>query len=145
MLTLNNLVRLKKDRKRVGRGGSRGGTSGRGYKGQKARTSGTVPARFEGGQMPIARRLPKRGFTNALFKTRYSVVSLDTLERLFEDGQTITLQALFEKNCVKVNEPYKILGKTLSKKLTIEAHACSQGARQAIENKGGEVRIIQER
>ena len=68
MLKLNNLVKLKRNRKRVGRGGSRGGTSGAGHKGQKARSGGSVSARFEGGQMPVHRRLPKRGFNNAQFE-----------------------------------------------------------------------------
>lgn len=145
MLELHNLVRLTKNRKRVGRGGSRGGTSGKGHKGQKARTSGTVPSYFEGGQMPLSRRLPKRGFKNGMFKVTYDVVGLNTLDTLFNVGDVVTHQMLVEKNCVKAGNIYKVLGGTISKKLVIEAHAFSASARQAIENLGGEVKIIQER
>lgn len=143
MLQLSNLVKLSKKRKRVGRGGSRGGTSGKGHKGQKARTSGNVPARFEGGQMPMSRRIPKRGFTNYLFKKEYELVSLEQLESLFQDGQTVTKTMLVETGCVKKGILVKILADgSLNKKLTIEVDACSKTAQEAIERVGGAVKLV---
>lgn len=143
MLQLNNLVKLSKKRKRVGRGGSRGGTSGKGHKGQKARTSGNIPARFEGGQMPMSRRIPKRGFTNYLFKKEYALISLEQLEELFQDGQTITKAMLFETGCIKKGVLVKILADgSLNKKLTIEVDACSKTAKAAIERVGGAVKLV---
>ncbi len=79
MLRLNKLTKLVKARKRIGRGGSRGGTAGKGHKGQSARTSGTIPARFEGGQMPLTRRMPKVGFNNFAFRTEYEIVSIESI------------------------------------------------------------------
>jgi len=143
MLQLNNLVKLSKKRKRVGRGGSRGGTSGKGHKGQKARTSGNIPARFEGGQMPMSRRIPKRGFTNYMFKTEYELISLEQLESLFQDGQTITKAMLLEAGCVKKGVLVKVLANgALNKKLTIEVDACSKTAKEAIERVGGAVKLV---
>lgn len=143
MLQLNNLVKLTKKRKRVGRGGSRGGTAGKGHKGQNARSGGGVSARFEGGQMPLSRRLPKRGFSNHKFKTEYDLVSLEQLEMLFEDGQTINKQMLFEAGCVKKGMLVKLLADgTLSKKFTVEINACSQTAKEAIERVGGVVKLV---
>lgn len=144
MLQLNNLVKLSKKRKRVGRGGNRGGTSGKGHKGQKARTSGTAPARFEGGQMPMSRRIPKRGFSNHLFRKEFELVSLEQLEQLFQDGQTITKVTLFENGCIKKNNAsVKILANgSLNKKLTIEVDACSKTAQEAIERVGGAVKLV---
>jgi large subunit ribosomal protein L15 len=143
MLQLNELVKLTKKRKRVGRGGSRGGTSGRGHKGQKARTSGTVSARFEGGQMPMARRLPKRGFTNSLFKKEYELINLEQLQNLFADGQLVNKQVLLESGCVKQGKLVKVLATgTLQKKLTLEINACSQAAKEAIERVGGVVKLV---
>ena len=83
MLTLEKLNPVTKKRKRVGRGGSRGGTAGRGHKGQKARSGGEVHPRFEGGQMPLYRRLPKRGFTNAPFKEVVETVNVSQLNAAF--------------------------------------------------------------
>jgi len=143
MLQLNELVKLTKKRKRVGRGGCRGGTSGKGHKGQKARTSGTVSARFEGGQMPMQRRLPKRGFTNSLFKKEYELVNLEQLQNHFAEGQVITSQTLLESGCVKKGKLVKVLATgTLQKKLTLEVNACSQAAKEAIERVGGAVKLV---
>src|SRR3990167_3837773 len=144
MLQLNNLVKLSKKRKRVGRGGSRGGTSGKGHKGQRARTSGNVPARFEGGQMPMSRRIPKRGFTNFLFKKEFELISLEQLEQLFQDGQTVTKSMLLEvAGCSKKGVLVKILADgSLNKKLTVEVDACSMTAKAAIERVGGEVKLV---
>lgn len=145
MLQLNNLTPSGKKRKRIGRGGSRGGTSGKGHKGQSARSGGSVKAGFEGGQMPLIRRLPKRGFTNARFKTVYNVIGLDGLEKLFADGATVTKEALVEKGVLKKRDKvYKVLGDgKLTKKLEVRAHAFSAVARQAIEKAGGTAVAVQ--
>lgn len=146
MLQLNDLKKLKKDRKRVGRGGSRGGTSGRGHKGQKARSGGSISASFEGGQMPLSRRLPKRGFSNALFRKKYSIVTLQQIENLAESQEVITLAYLAEKRMVKQGYSVKILATgELQKKVVIEAHACSKNAQEIIQKLGGEVKLIQEK
>lgn len=142
MLTLNNLVPLVKKRKRVGRGGSRGGTSGKGHKGQKARSGGSVHPRFEGGQMPLYRRLPKRGFSNEKYVN--DVVALDVeLLDIFEDGQEVTKELLLETGLIKSRKSkgefkLKFIGSApLSKKLTVKAEAFSKGALAAILNAGG--------
>ncbi len=144
MLQLNNLTKLTKKRKRVGRGGSRGGTSGKGHKGQRARTSGNAPARFEGGQMPMSRRIPKRGFTNYLFKKEFELITLEQLQEHFNDGQTVTKEMLLQvSGCGKKSVLIKILADgSLEKKLTIEADACSVSAKAAIERVGGAVKLV---
>ena len=144
MLQLNNLVKLSKKRKRVGRGGSRGGTSGKGHKGQRARTSGNVPARFEGGQMPMSRRIPKRGFTNFLFKKEFELITLEQLEQLFQEGQTVTKAMLVTAaGCGKKTVLVKILADgALHKKLNVEVDACSATAKEAIERVGGAVKLV---
>lgn len=146
MFRLNNVSSSGKRRKRIGRGGSRGGTSGRGHKGQKARSgSHATPARFEGGQMPITRRLPKRGFNNVRFGTTFDLINLDQLERWFEDGAQVTKAILYERGYLKgkKQQPLKVLAKgTLTKKLEIEADAASVAAAQAITTSGGTIRFI---
>lgn len=155
MFRLDNLQPLCKKRKRVGRGGSRGGTAGRGHKGQKARTSGPVRPGFEGGQMPLFRRLPKRGFSNAAHKKDVVVVNLEQLESKFQDGELVTRQSLIEKGIIKAQPSKKDLvvkgyfikilaDGELTKKLTIEADAFSAKAREAIEKVGGKVKLNQE-
>lgn len=147
MLSLNNCARLLKKRKRVGRGGSRGGTSGKGHKGQKARTSGTVGPVFEGGQMPLTRRLPKRGFSNAAFAQEWVIVNLGTLNKVFEDGAQVTRAALVEQGVIKKSTKarLKVLAQgPLQKKLIVHADACSAGAMASIKNQGGEVHISKE-
>jgi large subunit ribosomal protein L15 len=142
MLQLSNLVKLTRDRKRVGRGGSRGGSSGRGNKGQKARSGGGIPAGFEGGQMPIHRRLPKRGFNNEMFETKYQIVSLEKLENWFTE-ETISFEMLSKRLRLQRNDLIKVLHTgTLTRKMIIEVHACSQAAKKAIEAVGGEVKLI---
>jgi large subunit ribosomal protein L15 len=130
--------------KRLGCGESsgHGKTSGKGHKGQKARSGGSIRLGFEGGQMPLIRRLPKRGFNNAAFKTSYALVNLGDLER-FEDGEHVTEQLLREKGLVNGNlDGLKILGRgRLTKKLTVEADKFSETARQGIEKAGGSVVI----
>lgn len=130
-------------RKRIGRGGSRGTTSGRGYNGQRSRSGGTKGPGFEGGQTVWFRRLPKyRGFKNP-FRTEYQEVSLSDLER-FEDNTTVTPELLVEKGVVKtVRRPIKVLGNgTLSKKLTVALHAFTGTAREAIDSAGGKTEVI---
>jgi len=146
MFELHNLQSSGKKRKRIGRGGSRGGTSGKGHKGQKARSGGSVSARFEGGQMPLFRRLPKRGFNNAPFQKNVQIVNLKQLER-FADGAEVTKDMLLQEGLVSLKKGsknfsdgmfIKILGDgKLGKKITIHANAFSAGARKAIEETGG--------
>jgi large subunit ribosomal protein L15 len=128
--------------KRLGCGESsgHGKTSGKGHKGQKARSGGSIRLGFEGGQMPLIRRLPKRGFNNAAFKVRYAVVNLDELEN-FDAGSEINEQVLREKGLVSGKfDGVKILGRgEITKKLTIEADKFSESARQKIEQAGGSV------
>ncbi|MBI2846100.1 MAG: 50S ribosomal protein L15 [Chloroflexi bacterium] len=138
--------RSKKSRKRVGRGISAGGgkTAGRGTKGQKARSGGNLPPYFEGGQLPLVRRLPhKRGFYNP-FPTRYAVVNLERLEHLFSPEEEVTPQALHEKGAVKnLRWPVKILGRgELGKGLQVSAHAFSKSAAAKIEAAGGKVKVL---
>lgn len=143
MLQLNNRVKLTQKRKRVGRGGSRGGTSGRGHKGQKARSGGSVPAYFEGGQMSLSRRLPKRGFSNYKFKTEYELITLDHLNEFAEGDQTVTKEALVVAGLVKKNCKVKLLATgSLEKKIIVEIDACSKSAQSAVERVGGEVKLL---
>ena len=149
MLTLNNLKSPKgahRNIKRIGRGqGSGQGTqAGKGHKGQKARAGGGVRTGFEGGAMPLYMRLPKKGFSNAPFKTEYAEVSLAALEAKFDGGE-VTREALVEKGLLKgINKrlPIKILANgELTKKLTfIKINKFSKTAREAIEKAGGEIK-----
>jgi large subunit ribosomal protein L15 len=126
--------------KRLGCGESsgHGKTSGKGHKGQKARSGGSIRLGFEGGQMPLIRRVPKRGFNNAVFHTNYAVVNLQALNA-FEDGATVNEATLLEAGLIR--KPYdgvKILATgELTKKLTIVAHKASEAAKAAIEKAGG--------
>ena len=127
----------KKARTRVGRGeGSKGKTAGRGTKGTKARYQ--VPARFEGGQMPLHMRLPKlRGFTNP-FRTEYQVVNLDKLTALFPDGGDVTVEDLVAKGAVRKGELVKVLGSgEAGVVLQVSAHAFSASAKEKIAAAGG--------
>lgn len=148
MNNLNNRVSITEKRKRVGRGGSRGGTSGRGSKGQKARSGAgrKISAGFEGGQMPLHRRLPKRGFNNTKFSATIEIINLEQLERFFEDGQSVDRTALIDKGLLTRNSgPVKLLGKgTLSKKLVVTVDQCSAQALEVVKNCGGEVHFIKE-
>lgn len=147
MLQLNKLVSITKKRKRVGRGGDRGGMSGRGHDGQKCRpgAGSEITAVFEGGQMPLSRRIPRRGFNNANFRAEYSIVNIDELENKFENGAEITRATLVDRGILKkrAKTMVKVLGDgTLNKKLTIHADAFSKGAIQAIENAGGKAILM---
>ena len=134
----------RKARKRVGRGigSGHGQTAGRGTKGQNARSGGGVRLGFEGGQMPLYRRLPKRGFNNPTRK-EYAIVNLETLNR-FEDGTVITPEFLKERGVVKnLKDGLKILGDgELKVKLTVKAHKFSQSALSKIEAAGGKAEVI---
>ncbi|API92389.1 MULTISPECIES: 50S ribosomal protein L15 [Virgibacillus] len=134
----------RKNRNRVGRGMSSGNgkTSGRGHKGQKARSGGGTRPGFEGGQLPLFQRLPKRGFTN-IHRKEFAIVNLDTLNR-FEDGTEITPELLLEEGVVsKLKAGIKVLGNgSIEKKLTVKAHKFSASAKEAIEAAGGQIEVI---
>ena len=134
----------RKVRNRVGRGTSSGNgkTSGRGQKGQKARSGGGVRPGFEGGQTPLFRRLPKRGFTN-FNKLEYAIVNLDQLNT-FEAGTVVCPKALKEAGLIKKElDGVKVLGNgTLEKAITVKAHKFSKSALAAIEAAGGKTEVI---
>ena len=129
--------------KRKGRGAGTGNgkTAGRGHKGQKARSGGSIRAGFEGGQMPLARSIPKRGFNN-IFAKPLEIVNLSALNA-FADGDTVTAQALLDKGILsKCEYGYKVLGNgKLTKKVTVEASAFSKSAKEAIEAAGGKAEV----
>ncbi len=133
----------RKKRKRVGRGpGSGSGkTCGRGHKGQQSRSGGGTPLGFEGGQMPLYRRLPKRGFNNSIFRKVFAIVNVGQLDAAFEDGATVDADSIRAARLVNAKKgPIKILGSgELTKKLTVKADQFSGSARQKIEAAGGEV------
>lgn len=126
-----------------GRGSGLGKTSGRGQKGQNARSGGGVSPVFEGGQLPLYRRLPKRGFSNHDFKTVYAVINVGDLN-IFNDGDVVTPALLKEKGIVKKQlNGIKVLGNgTLEKKLTIQAHRFSSSALRKIEESGSKAEVI---
>ncbi|MDD3050589.1 MAG: 50S ribosomal protein L15 [Candidatus Cloacimonetes bacterium] len=150
-MELHNMVRpkIKKHKKRLGKGHGTGqGTqAGKGHKGQKARTSGGIPAWFEGGQMPIQRRLPKRGFKN-IFKKEYRIVKLEQLQNYSEAEYTIeTLESLglIKKSSKNTAAPVKVLandGDNFNKKITIKANAFSTKAKDIIEKNGGKAEVV---
>ena len=128
--------------KRLGRGigSGLGKTSGKGHKGQWARSGGGVRPGFEGGQMPLTRRLPKRGFKNALFKKVYTVVNVGVLNDLYNDGDVVTVEDLKVKGYISKIEEYglKVLGDgEITKKLTVKAAKFTASAKEKIENAGG--------
>jgi len=149
MLKLNDIGAPKganREKKRRGRGpaSGQGKTSGRGHKGQNSRSGGGVPPWFEGGQMPLNRRLPKRGFTN-IFKKHFQLVNIDQLEARFESGETVDGSSLAERGLVKyAGRPVKLLGRgEISKTLTIQVDKASQTAVKAIEAAGGSVTVAE--
>lgn len=141
--SLKYAVGSKKERKRVGRGDAsgHGGTSGRGHKGYKSRSGSKRRAWFEGGQMPIYRRLPKRGFTS-VFKEEYQIVNLDFINEFQLDE--VNTDILYEKGIIKsLSKPVKILGKgEIKGPITVTVDAISKSAREKIESAGGKVNII---
>ena len=135
----------KRPRKRVGRGpgSGKGKTAGRGHKGQKSRSGYSRRYGFEGGQMPLVRRIPKRGFTN-IFRVEFQVVNLRDLERVFADGDTVSPEEMIDKGLVRGGKrPVKVLADgELSKKLTVRAHKFSASARVGIEKAGGSCEVV---
>ena len=135
----------KHDRRRVGRGmgSGLGKTSGRGEKGQKARSGASIPATFEGGQLPLYRRLPKRGFSNSDFKIRYATINVSDLNN-FEDGTVVTPELLKEVGILKNQlDGVKILGDgEIEKKLTVKAHKFSKTAMEKLEKSGSTIEVI---
>lgn len=134
----------RKNKKRIGRGqgSGTGKTSGKGNKGQNARSGGGVRLGFEGGQTPLARRLPKRGFTNFTRK-EYATLNVELLER-FEDGTVVTPEMLLEQRIIRKKlNGVKVLGNgELTKKLTVKANKFSKSAQETIEKAGGSVEVI---
>jgi len=129
-----------------GRGTGRGRQAGKGHKGQKARAGGGVRPGFEGGQTPLYRRLPMRGFSNEPHRLRYEVINLKDLEERFEAGATVNRYSLAESGLVRLGTqtPIKLLGSgELTKKLNIEVDAASQSAIKAVEKLGGTVKLAE--
>jgi len=135
----------KRPRKRVGRGpgSGNGKTAGRGHKGQKSRSGYSRRYGFEGGQMPLVRRIPKRGFTN-IFRVEFQVVNLRDLERIFSDGDTVSPEVLVEKGLARGGKRLiKVLADgDLTKKLIVQAHKFSGSARAGIEKAGGSCEVV---
>lgn len=145
MHDLSPAAGAKTSRKRLGRGigSGTGKTSGKGHKGQWARSGGGVRPGFEGGQMPLSRRLPKTGFDNR-YKKVYSIVNLDDLNA-FEDGAVVNAEALMETGVLSKIEPYglKVLGDgELTKKVTVQAKKFSRSAQEKIEKAGGKAEVL---
>ncbi|WP_421901153.1 50S ribosomal protein L15 [Maridesulfovibrio sp.] len=135
----------RKNRKRVGRGGGSGwgGTSGKGHKGQNARSGGGVPAWFEGGQMPLARRLPKRGFKNP-FREEYVALNVGQILGAFEGKTEISLEDIYERGLCKKGALVKVLGMgEVSAAVTIEAHRFSASATEKITKAGGTAKALE--
>jgi large subunit ribosomal protein L15 len=148
-VSLNNLKPAKgstRDKKRVGRGpgSGRGKTSGRGEKGQKSRSGFGQKLGFEGGQMPLHRRVPKRGFTNARFRKEFTTVSLDRLD-VFDAGTIVTPEVLLKRGMIKkLQDGLKILaGTSVTKALTVRAHKFSAKAQEQITGAGGKAEVLE--
>jgi large subunit ribosomal protein L15 len=147
-MSLNNLRPprgAKKTRKRVGRGpgSGHGKTSSRGHKGAQSRSGFRFKRGFEGGQMPLHRRVPKRGFTNP-FRVEYAVVNLDTLAEVFDAGSAVTPELLVERGIVRdARMPIKVLGRgDITKQLTVKAHKFSETAAKKIAAAGGATEVL---
>ena len=134
----------RQDRKRLGRGqgSGQGKTAGKGHRGQNARSGGGVAIGFEGGQTPLYKRIPKRGFNN-INRVEYAIVNLSSLN-VFEDGAVVTIEMLLEKRIInKTLDGVKILGQgELEKKLTVQANTFSKSAIESIEKLGGKAEVI---
>ena len=147
-MKLENLPRSKETKvsKRVGRGpgSGMGKTSTRGEKGQKARSGASIPAWFQGGQTPLSKRLPNRGFNNKQFETKYATINLSELDKFFNDGDVVTPEVLKERKIIKKQlSGIKVLANgELTKKLTIKAQRFSAKAVTKIENAGGKAEVI---
>ena len=147
-ITLSNLkptpgARRRRVRLGMGEGSGTGQTATRGQKGQRSRSGDGKLVGFEGGQTPLLRRIPKRGFTNGAFKVTYQVVSLESLERVFKNKNEISLDDLRIHRLVKGRRPIKILGDgDLKRALTVAAHAFSSSAKDKIEKAGGKAEVV---
>ena len=148
-MSLNNLKPAKgsvRERKRVGRGpgSGLGKTSGRGEKGQKSRSGFSHRDGFEGGQMPLHRRVPKRGFTNARFKKEFAEINLERLE-VFDAGAIVTPEVLLKRGMIKnLRDGLKVLAKgTVTKALTVRAHTFSAKAQEQITGAGGKAEVLE--
>lgn len=138
-----------KKKRIVGRGSSsgRGSTAGRGNKGQQSRSGGKVYVGFEGGQMPLYRRIARRGFSNYLFKNEYTCFNLELIEARYSDGETVDRESLIRKGLLKkATGLVKILGNgDLTKKLTVSVDKVSASAKEKIEKAGGKVAVTEEK
>lgn len=136
----------RKTRKRVGRGSGSGlgKTAGRGNKGQNSRSGGGARPGFEGGQMPLQRRLPKHGFKNDRFRVVYEVINVGRLAAVFTDQTEITLEDLYGRGLVKCGYPVKVLGEgDVTKAMKVEAHKFSASALEKIQKAGGEAKALE--
>ncbi len=147
-MKLENLPKSKETKvsKRVGRGpgSGMGKTSTRGEKGQKSRSGASIPAWFQGGQTPLHRRIPIRGFNNKQFETKFATINLSDLDKFFQDGDTVTPEILKERKIIKKQlSGIKVLANgELTKKLTVKAQRFSAKAVTKIENAGGKAEVI---
>ncbi|MCE5201974.1 MAG: 50S ribosomal protein L15 [Synergistaceae bacterium] len=136
----------RKNKKRLGQGlgSGQGKTAGKGHKGQKARAGCSISANFEGGQMPLARRVPKRGFSNFRFAVKYETVNIADIDERFEAGSEVDGASLYELRLISsADKPVKILGTgEISKNLTVRANAYSASAAKKIEAAGGKAEVI---
>lgn len=133
----------KKKRLGTGQGSGHGQTSTRGQKGQLSRSGEPKRFDFSGGQMPLLRRIPKRGFNNKLFRKEYEEINVSILDKYFNDGDQVTPEVLRSKKIAKLNLPIKILGDgEITKKLTVTANAFSKSAKEKIEKAGGKAITI---
>ena len=130
-------------RKGRGAGSGNGKTAGKGHKGQNARSGGGVRPGFEGGQIPLSRRLPKRGFNN-VFAKEYAIVNVETINSVFEDGAVVNAETLIEKGVVKkLFDGVKVLGRgEITKKVTVQAAIFSASAKEKIEAVGGKCEVV---
>jgi large subunit ribosomal protein L15 len=147
-ITLSNIVGKPGARKRrirlgIGEGSGHGQTATKGMKGQRSRSGDGKLIGFEGGQTPLLRRIPKRGFTNGAFKTVYQVVSIESIERVFKNQKDVSLEALKIHGLVSGRAPVKVLGDgELKRALTVAAHAFSASAKEKIEKAGGKAEVV---
>lgn len=151
MISLNNLRPKKgsihrKKRLGTGQGCGHGQTSTRGQKGQNSTSGGSKPWGFEGGQMPLLRRIPKSGFNNKKFRTQYQYVNVSSIEKYFDEGEDVNNETLAKKGLIKRNFPVKILGDgELKKSLNVSAEAFSKSAKGKIEKAGGKATVKSEK
>ena len=148
MISLSNIAptagaRRRRRRLGIGEGSGHGQTSTRGQKGQRSRSGDGKLIGFEGGQTPLLRRIPKRGFTNGAFKTTYQIVSLEAIESKFKNQKEVSLEALRRHGLIKGRRPVKVLGDgAVTSAYKISAHAFSKSALAKIEKAGGKAEVV---